>query len=261
MIGRRRARGRSADALVEAGTLARGQGVALLLMVDEAQNASEAAFGALWHALQEAQGTAEVERGPRGERLRRHLPLAVYVAGLPGVLELGRRAGVTFSERVAHLDFGLLPPADVRDALTAFAANADVAFDDEAADRMVALVGGYPYFLHLLGRRVWRAGSGPVVTLAEVEAGWRDAQPDLAAFYGERLRPLGELQHDWLLAAAALGVDERTSGAVAARLGRPVAALGSTVAGLLGHGLVRRTAGRGGFAFAVPGLDAHLRGR
>ncbi len=254
--GRRRA---LSDALVEAGRLARASGHALLLLVDEAQNTAIPAFGALWHALQEAQNTAAMERGPRGERVRRHLPLAVYLAGLPGVLDLGKRAGVTFSERVRHVDFGLLRDPDVRAALVAFAGNADVSFDAEALEETVRLVGGHPYFLHLVGRQAWRAGTGPVITAEDVTRAREPLREDLERFYAERLRSLGEVQHRWLAAAAALDPADRTTVAVAEALGRTSAQLGSTFSGLLGHGIVRRLSGAGRFAFAVPGLDAHLR--
>ena len=249
-----------ADALEESARLAADEGRALLLLIDEAQNTELDAFAALWLALQEAQNAAAIEHGPHGERLRRHLPIAVYVAGLPGVLELGRRAGVTFSERVRHLDFGLLPDPDVRAALRAYAGNAGVGVDADALDLWVQLIGGYPYFLHLYGRHVWRAGQGPVITLDEVGDAAAAAGADLDRFYGERLRGLGDLQHDWLRLAAALPDDDRTVAAVAERLGRRTTELGSTYASLLGHGLIRRLPARGRFAFAVPGLDRHLEG-
>lgn len=253
-------RGRAlADLLVEAGRLARGRGTVLVLLLDEAQNASEAALGDLCHALQHAQGFADVETGPRGERLRRHLPLVVYLAGLPGLSEQVRRAGATFFERVAHRDFGLLRDPEVRDALTAFAANEDVAVDADALDVMVAAIGGYPYFLHVIGQHVWLAGPGPVITAAEAEAGVAEANGAIARFYGERLRQLGEVQHDWLVAAAALPEDERTVGNVAAALGTTSDRYGWVVASLTGHGLIRPAPGRGRFQFALPGLDAAFR--
>lgn len=245
--------------LIEAASLAHDRGAALLLLVDESQNLAERSFAALWHALQEAQSTTSEVAGPQGEHLRQHLPLGVYVAGLPGVLDLGRRAGVTFSERVRHLDFGLLPEPDVREGFRAFLAAEGVAIDTDALDLVVHRVAGYPYFLHLVGRQVWRAGTRRVMTTGDVRRADGPLAADLARFYGERLRPLGELQYDWLREAAELVPEERTVGAVAARLGRRSSSLGSTFAALAGHGLVRREPGRGRFALAVPGLDGHLR--
>ncbi len=68
-------------------------------------------------------------------------------------------------------------------------------------------------------------------------------------------------QRRYLVAAADLDVDERTSGAVADRLDASTESVGSTQQALIEtHGLLRR-AGRGKIAFTLPGMDRHLRGR
>jgi hypothetical protein len=38
--------------------------------------------------------------------------------------------------------------------------NAGVGIEPDALDRLVALIGGYPYFLHLYGKHAWLAGDG-----------------------------------------------------------------------------------------------------
>ena len=123
---------------------------------------------------------------------------------------------------------------------------------------MVELIHGYPYFLHLIGSRVWTAGTGPVITEADVTEGYAQCLPDLGSFFAERLRGLGDLQHDWLRAAAALPPEERTAGAVAERLGRRSSQLGSTVRALIDRGLIRMGTGRGKVELGLPGLDRHL---
>jgi hypothetical protein len=249
-----------AEILVAAGTLARDRRVALLLLVDEAQNIERGAIGALFHALQESQSHTAAEEHPSGARLRRHLPLAVYVAGLPGLPSLLRAAGSTFGERARHHQLGPLSPADVGEALVAFAAQGGVAVDADASDRFCELIGGYPYFLHVVGSQVWVAGDGPVITADDVEEGWRRAAATIDLFYEERLRDLTDAQRRYLEAAAGLESSERTSGAVAAVLGAPTEAVGSTQQALIDtHGLLRR-AGRGRIAFTLPGIDRHLRG-
>lgn len=255
-------RGRAlADLLIEAARLAKDHGAVIVLLLDEVQNASESALGDVCHALQQAQSTADVEIGPRGERRRLHLPIAVYLAGLPGLPDQIRRAGATFFERVAHLDFGLLGDSEVRDALVAFAEHEEVAFDAAALDVMVKAIGGYPYFLHLVGSRVWQAGTEPVITAADARSGVAAARRDTERLYDERLRSLGEVSYDWLAAAAALDPDERTVGAVAVRLGGTSDRYGWVASALTQQGLIRPAAGRGRFAFALPGLDLHLRAR
>lgn len=246
------------EILVDVGRLARKRGTALLLLLDEAQNIDKATIGALFHAFQEAQGQTVTEEHESGATLRAHLPLAVYVAGLPGLPSALRAAGSTFGERAHRIELGLLSEGDVAEALTAFAAAAGVTVDADATDRFVELVGGYPYFLHVLGSATWNAGEGTILTIDDVEAGWKHAAPTIDMFYEERLRDLTETQRHYLEAMAALPLDERTSGNVARALGSSTEAVGSTQQALIEtHGIVRR-AGRGRIAFTLPGIDRHL---
>ena len=248
------------EILADAGRLARDAGVALVLLLDEAQNIDRAATGALFHAFQEAQNCTITERHPTGARLRQHLPLAIYVAGLPGLTALLRAAGTTFGERAHHMTLPLLTDADVAEAFTAFAATREVGVDADATDRFVALVGGYPYFLHVVGSQVWVAGDGPVITRDDVEEGWRLATPTIELFYEERLRDITDNQRRYLVAAADLAESERTSGGIAAALGATTESVGSTQQALIDtHGLLRR-AGRGRVAFTLPGIDRYLQG-
>ena len=247
-----------ASLLVVAARSAASHGAALILLLDETQNAADETLGDVCHALQQAQTTADTATGPRGEQLRRYVPLAVYIAGLPGIVDKIRRAGATFFERSAVLDFGLLAEPDVRAALAAAAGNREVSVDADALDAMVEAIGGYPYFLHVIGRQVWLAGDGPVITRTDADAGITAARTEMARFYGERVRDLGEIQHDWLMAAARLPPSERTVGAVAAAMHRSSSQLGSTVNGLVDRGLIRYAPGRGRFEFALPGLAEHL---
>lgn len=244
--------------LTAAGRLAREAGVALLILLDEAQNIDRQAMGALFHAFQESQSTTVTERHPTGARVRQHLPLAVYVAGLPGLTALLRAAGTTFGERARHVSLPPLSDNDVAEALRAFAETRGVGVDADAIDRFCALVGGYPYFLHVVGSQVWVAGEGPVISVDDVEAGWAMASPTIELFYEERLRDLTDNQRRYLVAAAELAEADRTSGGVAEALGERTESLGSTQQALIDtHGLLRR-AGRGRIAFTLPGMDRHL---
>jgi hypothetical protein len=248
------------EILADAGRVARERDVALLLLLDEAQNIDRDAMGALFHAFQEAQSRTVTERHPTGARLRHHLPLAIYVAGLPGLTVLLREAGTTFGERARHLSLPLLSDGDVAEGLIAFAATGGVTVDADAQERFVELVGGYPYFLHVVGSHVWVAGDGPVITRGEVEAGWRRAAPAVERFYEERLRDITDVQRRYLVAAAELEERQRTSGAIAAALGATTEQVGSTQQALIDtHRVLRRT-GRGRVTFTLPGIDRYLSG-
>ncbi len=249
-----------ARVLVGAAGLARDAGVALLVLLDEAQNIDRSAMGALFHAFQEAQATTVTEHHESGARLRHHLPLAIYVAGLPGLTTLLRAAGTTFGERARHVQLLALSDNDVAEALTAFAATRGVAVDADAGDVFVDVVGGYPYFLHVVGSRVWLAGDGPVITREQARAGWEVARTTIEEFHEDRLKDLTDTQRRYLEAAAALDTAERTSGAIAAALGATTESVGSTQQALIDtHGLLRRS-GRGKVAFTLPGMDRHLVG-
>jgi len=230
----------------------------LLVTVDEAQNIDPAAIEILCHTLADVQNRHDRTRGPRGEAVRAYLPLAVYLAGLPSLPDRIRTSGSTFFERSLPLDFGLLRAPDVQAAIRGMLANVDVGIEPEALDLLVDHIGGYPYFLHLYGKHAWAAGSSDVVTVSDVELAVVEATTDLRRFYGERVRGLGDLAYDWLVAAARLPTTERTTGNVAAELSRTSSQLGSTVDALLRRGLIRHEPGRGRFSFAVPGLDRYL---
>lgn len=244
--------------LTGAGELAREAGVALLLLLDEAQNIDRQSMGALFHAFQEAQSTTTTVAHESGARMRQHLPLAIYVAGLPGLTAALRAAGTTFGERARHVELGLLTDNDVAEALRDFAATRGVGVDADASDRFVELVGGYPYFLHVVGSRVWVAGDTRVITVDDVAAGWESARTTIEVFHEERLNDLTDIQRRYLTAAASLPLDERTSGNIAAALDATTESVGSTQQALIDtHGLLRR-AGRGKVAFTLPGMDRHL---
>lgn len=231
----------------------------LLVTVDEAQNIDPTALEVLCHTLADVQNRHDRTRGPRGEAVRAYLPIGVYLAGLPSLPDRIRTSGSTFFERSLPLDFGLLRAPDVQAAIRGMLSNVDVGIEPDALDLLVDHIGGYPYFLHLYGKHAWAAGASDVITLRDVEAAAHEAATDLARFYGERMRGLGDLAYDWLVAAASLPKAERTTGNVAAELGRTSPQLGSTVHALIGRALIRHEPGRGRFSFAVPGLDRCLR--
>jgi hypothetical protein len=249
------------DALLGAvASLARDHGTALLVLVDEAQNIGLEAIGDLFHALQEVQGRTVTHRDPvTGAMARDALPLGAVVAGLPGLVKRLKDAGSTFGERSRPVVLRAFSEADMREGLPALAAEGGAAFDVDALEAVMAACGGYPYFLHVVGSHVWRAGTGTVITLVEAERGIAAAEPFIADFYGSRLRELGDLQRRYLHAAARTPLSERTPGQVAGRLGRSSSQLGSTQSKLVhDHGLLRMTPD-GRLAFALPGLDQHLR--
>ena len=157
-------------------------------------------------------------------------------------------------------DFGLLSDSDITAALIAFAANENVGVNGDALERLVHAIGGYPYFLHLIGKHVWSAGTqSAVITDPDAIEGINTAQSDIARFYGERLRGLGEVQYQWLQAAAHLPDDQRTVGNVAQQLHAAGSSqYGWLVDSLIERGLLRHARGRGHVEFTLPGMANYL---
>lgn len=251
------------DLLTETALLARERGTVLLVLIDEAQNIGRRAVGDLFYAVQEATTAVVTEvDSVSGARLRHALPVGVVVAGLPGLVAHLKNAGSTFGERSKPVPLDVLGDADMREGLAAFARSSGAMFDADALEIVMAASGGYPYFLHVVGSHVWNAGTGDVITAEEARRGVADARGYLDAFYEERLRDLGPRQRAYLDVAAQLPERDRTVGRIAAELGVTSDRLASTWQSLTDrHGLLRPAGGRGRVAFALPGLDAHLRSR
>lgn len=242
--------------LVEVALLARERGTGLVLLVDEAQNTPTADLGPLLYGLQDAQKHVLTTTDRlSGRTLRTTPPLAVVLAGLPNLPDVIARAAATFMSRSKPVALGALPDAAVRQALPEFTGPAGVEWDGDALDRMLALVEGYPYFLHVFGYHAWQAGDGPVITVDEVERGAVSARPTIAAFYDERLTRLTALQRRVVDAVAELPPGQRSAERIAALLGRGGSeTLGSTLRRLVDAGILLRP-GRGTYDLALPGLD------
>ncbi|MBW3619303.1 MAG: ATP-binding protein [Actinobacteria bacterium] len=239
--------------------LAREHGTVLLMLVDEAQNIALDALGQLFHAIQEVQTKIVTTRDPVSRATRREaLPFGVVIAGLPGLVGRLQQAGSTFGERSKPLPLAPFGDADMREGFRALVREGGADIDAEAVDVLMAGCGGYPYFFHVVGHEAWNAGTGRVVTAADAREGVAAARPLVAELYEQRLAELGQKQRDYLVAAAAVPAEERTSSEVAMAIGVSTAALGSTLQALTDrHGLLRRGA-EGRLVFTLTGMDRYL---
>lgn len=239
--------------------LAATRDTAVLLLIDEAQNADPQPLGSLLYALQAVQGRSEnVTDGVSGRRDRRDAPLGVVLSGLPSLPAVIRRARATFMTRSRPVILHPLDDAAVREALPAFTAPLRVSWDVRALDPAIQLIAGYPYFMHVYGFHIFNAGTGQLIDAADVTAGVAAASPMVEGFYLERLEELTVLQRQTVRALAALSPDDRSPKALAAALGRRGGSqIGSTVEALVSKGLVQRV-GRGELGLQLPGLDVYL---
>lgn len=248
------------DLLLAIADTAEERGTALLLLLDEVQSAPRTELGTLLYALQEAQGTIRTRTDPiSGRELRRSASLGVVLAGLPSLPAAMREASATFMSRSKAVRLSPLSDAAIIEALPSFTSPLDVAWAPDAVSRIIEVVGGYPYFLHVYGYHAWNAGGGDMITESDVARGMEAASAMVNAFYDERLQSLTDVQRRTLLAIAELEDGARRTGMIATAMGYgQSAAVSSTLERLLGHGLIGRT-GRGHYELLIPGLDEHLR--
>lgn len=218
-----------------------------VVRVDELHNADNEQRSTLLSALGDVL-EAEVairSRDGTGNAVAAHLPLLLYVTGLPDLLN--RTTNVdTFRRRFSTITLGAFTDAEVVDALLDTPMPCDVTFSLTAAEALAGLVAGDPLLFQLVGRRAWDASADDEVTADDV------AHADEAT-YAERLRiieaaaadiPEGELR---VLHAIYDLVDERLEvrgTEVAARLGRTAAQIATAAQRLERRAAIRRLKGR-----------------
>lgn len=212
----------------------------LLLTVDEVHLATKDELASLAALLQNA--------------VTKQWPLVTVMAGLPSMQDARRM--VTYLERGEWHSLGLLSAADTRKALTGPAHIAGRPMDDDAAEHLTAVSGGYPYAIQVLGHHAWRASRGADrIGAAHARSGDESAQRDLAAgLYSSRWAGSSEREKEYLAALARLVTsgDQPIGADVARALGEQPSAVTYLRARLLQKGTIY-TEGRV-LRFAVPGM-------
>lgn len=220
------------DLLVEVGKAATARGQAVLLHIDEVQNiADEDTLSQLLISLGDAGAYEQTVVAPGGVRFSRALPIAIYLTGLPDFADMaGARKGATFARRFATTTLGPISDDDLVMALRPFVTQGwEVPNDDggvdlvrmapEAADRIVELCCGEPFLFQLAGERAWYAGTGDLITLDEVLAGWDGAKSEATAHVERILTRLPERERQLVEAMARLEPGERTLTTIAKEMG------------------------------------------
>jgi hypothetical protein len=228
-------------ALVE---LASTRDSGIVLTLDEAHLAARAELAALAALLQ--QGT--------GERW----PLVVVFAGLP--LMRSPEHSVTYLERGAWHELGLLGREDTVRALRAPAQAAGRPMDEAAAELLAGASGGYPYAVQLYGHYAWRTSAGKRrIDRAAAQAALPRAQRELErGLYAARWSAASPTQKRYLAAVATVAAaGEQVSGRmVADELGRTTKQVSSVRDDLLKQGTL--TVENGQLRFTTPGMGAYV---
>ncbi len=229
------------ELLVEIGASAMQNDVVILIHIDEVQNiTSPQALSQLLIGLGDALATEHTVTAPGGQPVRRVLPIAVYLTGLPDFADLSEaRKGATFARRFATSTLAPLDDADLRLALRPFeieghpvdtdAGPGLVRIEPAAVDSILEMCCGEPFLFQLAGERAWYAGTGPVITRAEAITGWRKAKSEASAHVERILERLPARERELIEVMARLDPADRSSTAIAKALGFDAAAkIGTT---------------------------------
>lgn len=220
------------ELLIEVGLAAIDHGRLALIHLDEIQNiADEGALSQLLIALGDAITHEVTVSAPGNVRLERHLPIAVYLTGLPDFADMaGARKGATFARRFKTTTLAPIDDADTRAALQAFVmagwevpdergGTERIRMDPDAAEAVVNLCHGEPYLFQLAGEQAWYAGSGSRITRDHVMEGWRRAQQEAQAHVTRILDRLPRRERDFVDAMARLSSSDRLFNNIAAEAG------------------------------------------
>ena len=118
----------------------------LLLLLDEVMHYDEEM---LTQILQQSQGLANDQ-----------WPLALVLAGTPALNVHLKKVDATFINRAEEININDLNPAATRHALSKPFADRGVKVSDEALELMVSWTDDYPFFIQVVGSKVWDAKKG-----------------------------------------------------------------------------------------------------
>jgi len=88
-----------------------------------------------------------------------------------------------------------------------------------AAAAIVDLCRGEPFLFQLAGEQAWYAGTGDVITRAQVLAGWKAARAEAVTHVERVLDRLPKRERDFIQAMSELPTRERTLTRIAAEMG------------------------------------------
>lgn len=231
--------------LTQVGEVAKAAGTALVIFVDELQYVEEAQLAALITALHRVSQLA--------------LPVTLVGAGLP---QLRGRAGnaKSYAERLFdYPDIGPLSPDQARIAFVKPAEDEGVTVEPEAAEKVIEVTKGYPYFLQTWGSCAWDVAQDDVITLQDIEGASLQAIAALdVSFFLVRFDRMTAAEKIYLRAMSELGEGPHRSGDIAGVLQRSSQSLGPIRSSLISKGMIW-SPNHGDTAFTVPMFDEFMR--
>jgi len=233
---------------VELGQVARENETGVVFLIDEMQFLEPVEFEATAAALH--------------QMAQRSLPIALVASGLPQLPGLMVEAK-SYAERLfSYPRLDRLDDPSAREALERPAREANVAYADEALDRLLELSGNYPAFIQAYGKEVWNTAPQSPITLEDVDAAAPIVRGRLdGEFFHTRFEKATPGERRYMSAMADLGDGPQSTAAVAKRLGYASTSSGSVHRdSLIKKGLIYGP-DHGLVDFTVPHFAAFMRRR
>lgn len=233
------------DIMVQLGKAAVQSGDTICIFVDEIQYLSEEELGGLIASIH------------RCNQLR--LPVIAFCAGLPKILRTVGEA-YSYSERLFQFDrIDALLPEDAKDAICEPAKDFGVVYDEDAAERIIEITGGYPYFIQQLCCVIWRGvEENGRITLEQVNASEGEFFSLLDnGFFSVRYERCTQLEKSFMTAMVKCGELPCTISNVSRIMKRSAQSISPLRAQLINKGMIYAT-GHGEIDFTVPQFDRFL---
>jgi hypothetical protein len=234
-----------AELFLELGGVAREAGTGVMLFFDEIQYLKAPELAALITATHRV--------------VQRVLPITIVGAGLPQIPTLAGEAK-SYAERLFDIpQIDSLTNDAALEAIVRPARELGVEFENEAAELIVHLTEGYPYFLQEYGKHVWNAADSSPIRVEKVRGAQPVVQEQLDEnFFRVRISRARTSEKRYLRAMAELGKGPYRSGDVAEKLGRRVTSMGPLRGQLIHKGFIYSPS-HGLADFTVPRFDDFMR--
>ena len=231
--------------LIAIGTLAKKQGTALVLFIDEIQYIKEEQFASLIVALHRC--------------TQKQLPVSLIGAGLPQVVGQAGRAK-SYAER--FFEYPKVGALDRKAAIQAIVEPAEkrrVKFEKKALNEILRKTECYPYFIQEWGKHCWKVAQKSPITFVNVKKATELALVELDnSFFRVRLDRCTPLEKTYLRAMAELGPGSQKSGDIANVMGKSSQQVAPIRAHLISKGMIYSPA-HGDNNFTVPLFDEFMK--
>lgn len=234
------------ELLLALGLAAQKANKGVVLLIDEIQVLHREHFEAIMQALHRVN--------------QKGYAVMVFAAGLPKALKMAGDIK-SYAERLfTFIEIDSLEKDDAILALVEPAKELGVTYDKAAAERIIEVTDGYPYFLQEYGKFVWKhRNDNDTITLEVVESVHEEFVQYLdAAFFKVRYDRATPKELEFMLAMVDCAPLPCTIKQVATQLGVTVSSISTVRAQLIHKGYIYDTA-RGMLDFTVPQFDDYLK--